>query len=312
MKATSTITVGNLGEPGICIGDDGKTLQEGEYRYINGIETIREAKISPAADFIFLVDESGSMIQEHAWLERVSSGLDESLKKEGIGLNIPNQFCLIGFAHPPFEDGRVLPMPSGAVMGNAMEFDEARKALATDGRIEDMYAAMNLGFEKCELRPGMACQVIGVTDEGRSARINDNFQIMLEKLQSRGCILNVGVNEKMLSQGVGGSVTALGVSSRNDSAIETPGGNFEIVRGKGQAQAISGHGNTDEMYVQLAFKTGGAAWDLNELRKGGNTARAFTNAFIDLKVREISGQVCQLCSCEQGPVPTCTRGCLGE
>eukprot|EP00117_Sycon_ciliatum_P024540 scpid11042/ scgid20575/ Fibropellin-1; Epidermal growth factor-related protein 1; Fibropellin-I; SpEGF I; UEGF-1 len=312
LRATATLTVVLSENEGMCIANDGRSMDFGEYRYVNGTETVREARISPAADFIFLVDESGSMVEEHAWLERISAGLDQALQAEGIGTSIPNQFCLIGFAHPPSETGRSLPMPNGEVMGNAMQFDEARKALAIDGRREDMYAAMNLGFEQCQLRPGMACQVIGVTDEGRNTLVNDNFQSMLAKLQSRQCVLNVGVNEQMQAETESGSITALGVSSNNDSAIETPGGNFELIRGKGRARAISGHGNTDEMYVQLAFATGGAAWDLNELRKGGNTALAFTRAFIDLKVREISKQVCQLCECTGGPLPVCDAGCLGE
>lgn len=312
LKATATLGVGLSESSSMCIAENGRTMQQGEYAYVNGSETIREARISPAADFVFLVDESGSMIQEHAWLEDVSAGLDRTLRREGIGTDIPNQFCLVGFAHPPFVTGRVIRMASGDIMGDAREFDEARKGLEIDGRIEDMYAAMNLGFEQCQLRPGMACQVIGVTDEGRSSLVTDNFETMLEKLNDRSCILNVGVNQKMLSDGPDGPITALGVSSRNDSAIEQPGGTFEIVRGKGQAQGISGHGNTHEAYVKLAFRTGGAAWDLNELRKGGDTATSFTEAFIDIKVREISNQVCQLCECDGGPLPTCTRGCLGK
>ena len=283
-----------------------------EYRYINGSTTIREARVNPAADIIVLVDESRSMIQEHAWLADISLGLDNTLKSEGIGSGVlKNLFCLVGFAHPPEINGRVIRMKSGEVMGDAAEFNDARSEIAQDGRIEDMYAAMELGFRECELRPGMACQVIGITDEGRTPLIDSTYDTMKTALEQRGCILNVGVNEKMQTTKDGNVIGALGVSSNNDSAIELEGGNFEIIRRKGKPLSDTGHGTTHADYVKLAFENGGAAWDLNELRKGGDTSLAFTKAFIDLKVREISRQVCQLCHCEKSPTPFCTAGCLG-
>ena len=49
----------------------------------------------------------------------------------------------------------------------------------------------------------------------------------------------------------------------------------------------SGWGTTTSDYVQLALGTGGAAWDLNQLRAGGLTAQSFTEAFVDVKVGEI-------------------------
>ncbi|HEX4975550.1 MAG TPA: PEP-CTERM sorting domain-containing protein, partial [Pseudomonadales bacterium] len=57
------------------------------------------------------------------------------------------------------------------------------------------------------------------------------------------------------------------------------------------ATASSGFGTTIADYVNLALATGGAAWDLNQLRAGGKTAVSFTNAFVDLKVIEIQKQV---------------------
>lgn len=288
-------------------------MKADEYRYINGSTTVREARLNPAADIIFLVDESRSMIQEHAWLANISLGLDRTLQGEGIGSGVlRNLFCLVGFAHPPEIQGRVIRMESGEVMGNANAFDKARSQIAQDGRIEDMYAAMDVAFSNCELRPGMACQVIGITDEGRTPLINSGYDDMKKMMEDRNCILNVGVNEKFVSTHTQPEETALGVSSNNDSAIERPGGEFEIIRGKGVPQKATGHGSTHDDYVRLAFENGGAAWDLNELRKGGNTALAFTRAFIDLKVREISRQVCQLCHCDKSPTPFCTPGCLGK
>ena len=90
-----------------------------------------------------------------------------------------------------------------------------------------------------------------------------------------------------------------------------PGGDFRIVRGTGVPVPRSAHGSTHTSYTELAFNTGGAAWDLNRLRVGGDTARSFTKAFVWLKEREISQQLCTRCRCEgTGAVAVCMPGCL--
>jgi hypothetical protein len=40
----------------------------------------------------------------------------------------------------------------------------------------------------------------------------------------------------------------------------------------------------------MALATGGAGWDLNQLRAGGLTSDSFTKAFTDIKVKEIVEQ----------------------
>ena len=185
------------------------------------------------------------MVIEHAWLANISNGLDDTLKKSGIGSGLlPNQFGLIGFAkdHPDHVTGRSIAMPiHGELMGTANEFNESRELLALNGRLEDMYLAINLALDTYPLRPGLACQLIGVTDEGRT-RLNPpsggspyTYNYILNKMRAKGCILNVVVNEKMMSMDTNPPTPGLGVSSNNDSAIETNDGNFRIMRGHGEA-----------------------------------------------------------------------------
>lgn len=52
-------------------------------------------------------------------------------------------------------------------------------------------------------------------------------------------------------------------------------------------QNFPGFGNDLDDYINMAIATGGATWDLNQLRAGGLTATSFTKAFVDLKVQEI-------------------------
>ena len=94
-------------------------------------------------------------------------------------------------------------------MGTASEFDEARRSLALNGRLEDLYLAIDLALERYPLRTGLACQLIGVTDEGRTP-LNPpstngsvlqpwTYDYILQKMRQKGCILNVVVNEQMKS-----------------------------------------------------------------------------------------------------------------
>eukprot|EP00117_Sycon_ciliatum_P018230 scpid12394/ scgid16927/ Hemicentin-1; Fibulin-6 len=295
----------------------GEFMRKGAYGYFNTSEVLRNAQVRPAADIIMLIDESRSMIREHSWLQDISIGLDLALKANGIGVDIPNQFGLVGFAKddPEAVRGRVFPMSEcdGSLMGTAEEFNSARENLALDGREEDLYHAMELALDRYPLRPGQACQIIGITDEGRTPQDPYiSYDRILQKMRAKGCMLNVVVNQKMQSTQPSLGTEALGVSSSNDSAVERPGGGYTIYRNAGRPVVQTAHGSTHVDYTRLAFELGGAAWDLNRLRDGGDTAVAFTKAFINLKVREISRQICERCFCDLGPRPDCRDGCLGE
>ena len=305
----------------LCLGDgcikNGEFMPKGTYRYFNTSEIVRAVQVRPAADIIILVDESRSMIREHAWLQDISLGLDAALRENGIGLDIPNQFGLVGFAKddPEHIRGRVFPMSScdGSLMGSAEEFNVVRENLALDGREEDLYHAMSLALDTYPLRPGQACQIIGITDEGRTPQLPYiSYNAILAKMREKGCMLNVVVNQKMVSYHSDPPVPALGVSAANDSAVEIPGGDYRIYPRKGYPIVQTAHGSTHLDYTLLAFELGGAAWDLNKLRDGGDTALSFTKAFIRLKVREISRQLCERCFCDLAARPDCRDGCVSE
>lgn len=300
-------------------GKYGKLMQPREIRDFFYTETIRSSPA--AADVVFVVDESGSMVTEHRWLEQVSSALDTSLQNNRIGVDMPNQFGLVGFARDNKMDvtGRIIHMDNGCKFGEASHFQRATSKLALNGRLEDLYLGIILALDHYEFRPGTACQIIGVTDEGRyplvpSANHHDSsdvpyeYKYLLRRLNESRCVLNVVVNQQMESAGKPG----LGVGSKGEGYAETPGGNFRVDPGKGKAVAESGHGTTHKDYTRLALATHGGAWDLNRLRQGGDVATAFTKAFVHLKQREISRQLCERCTCDYGPIAFCRAGCLGK
>ncbi len=82
----------------------------------------------------------------------------------------------------------------------------------------------------------------------------------------------------------GTGATALGVDSDGNAYIADGAGGFIKTTG---GIATGGYGSTIADYVNLAWDTKGAAWDLNQLRAGGLTATSFTAAFVYVKVHEI-------------------------
>lgn len=85
---------------------------------------------------------------------------------------------------------------------------------------------------------------------------------------------------------------AIGVDSHGNAFLADGLGGF--TRSTGGA-ATTGFGTTKTDYIDLAWATGnstigGAAWNLNLLRTGGNSAISFTNAFVAIKAEEASQQ----------------------
>jgi hypothetical protein len=66
-----------------------------------------------------------------------------------------------------------------------------------------------------------------------------------------------------------------------------PTPHFNVEGGLGGQENAFGFGQN---YIDVALGTGGAAWDLNALRAGGDSALSFGEAFIDIKVSEIISQ----------------------
>jgi hypothetical protein len=243
------------------------------------------AQAAQVADVIFVVDESGSMSGEHAWLSGMISSLEAGLQTKGV---TSNQYGLVGF-------GAISPAPTKKDMdngtagvqewGTSTQFSSAASNLVTTGGFEDGWSAINFALNSYTFRPNAALNIILVTDEDRDVTSGStlNYNNMLTSLNGRNAMLNVVVNA-----GLRGDLNQVGVGATADSAFIANGvGGYNTVSG---TNVMSPFGTTKGDYIDLAWATGGAAWDLNILRSGGNNAVSFTNAFVDVKVQEIKDQ----------------------
>lgn len=241
------------------------------------------AQAAPAfADVIVLMDESGSMSGEHAWLGGMIGSLDAGLNTAGL---TPNQYGLVGFGgggtHLPGHQHNV----GGSQFGTAAQYATATGTLVLNGGTEDGYSGINAA-NGYTFRAGAARNYILVTDEDRD---NTNgaltYANILSSLTGANALLNAVVDATFKC---GDNTVALGIASGGKGYKADGMGGFTTCTG---ATAFSGSGTTIADYVNLALASGGGAWDLNFLRAGGDTATSFTKAFIALKVEEITNQV---------------------
>jgi len=240
------------------------------------------------ADIVFVVDESGSMAGEHAWISTMVMQLESALVAAQVGDQggFGNRYGLVGFgggggAHPVGGHSHLV---GGGQFGTAAQLAAAAGGLVTTGATEDGYSGLDVALNYT-FRANAAVNFILITDEDRDVFNNTlNFSNILARMTNLEALLNVVVNNQFRTNA---NQTALGLTSDLDWYRANGAGGFTT----GPNGVIgTGAGTTNANYVQLAFATGGGAWDLNQLRLGGLTSQSFTAAFVDLKVEEIVRQ----------------------
>ncbi|MDX1981054.1 MAG: PEP-CTERM sorting domain-containing protein [Bryobacteraceae bacterium] len=227
-------------------------------------------------DVIVVVDESGSMAGEHAWLPGMITSLNSAL----TGLGYDTRFGLYGFGNGlsgGANSGREL-----LDAGTAAAFGTAAVSLVTSGGTEDGYAGLNFALNNYSFTSGSIVNYILVTDEDRD---NTNVALTFAGMQAAlGASLLNAVVDNPFSCAAG---TALGVDSTSTGYRANGSGGFTSCA---SGTVGNGAGTTEADYVALAHALGGAGWDLNQLRAGGLTADSFTAAFVNIKVQEIQQQ----------------------
>lgn len=238
------------------------------------------ATAATTADILFVVDESGSMSGEHTWLNSMVTTLDSQLNAAGVG---NNRFGIVGYGstHQASQYAHSHLFGSN-LFGSAAQFATASPSFIASGGSEDGYEAIKFGMTNYAFRSDAALNVILITDEDRDVRATTNtYNSILSLLDSKNAILNVVINGYFKNAS---GAYALGVDSDGNSFSADGSGGFNTAPG---GSWYSGFGTTKTDYVDLAWALDGAAWDLNQLRAGGQTAISFTKAFVDIKTQEI-------------------------
>ncbi len=250
-------------------------------QYFSGaVLAIGLAGAAQAADIVFIVDESGSMSGEHAWLGSMVTSLEANLVAAG---ETGNNYGLVGFGD--YYTGGTYQqahehLVGGASLGSAADLATATSGLVTTGGFEDGWQAIDFALNNYTFTSS-AVNFILITDEDRDATpgLSLSYAGMETALAEAGVVLNAVVNATLNSGAVGTNGT--------DDYLPDGSGGFTTAATSGFS---GGYGSTIADYSNLAIATGGASWDLNQLRAGGLTAASFTAAFVDIKVEEIISQ----------------------
>lgn len=233
------------------------------------------------ADVVAIVDESGSMSGEHAWLGGMVTSLQSGLV--GAGVTGPNNYGLVGFGNTSVFPRQI--NVGGGQFGTAPQFATATGSLVVSGGTEDGWAGITFANGYAS-RSGAARNYILVTDEDRDnaggAYAGLTYAGVLSSLTRTNTLLNAVVDATFRC----GNTTAgvLGIDDSGTGYIADGAGGYTTATG---CTTVSGFGSTVADYVNLALDSGGAAWNLNLLRAGGLTATSFSAAFVDIKVEEI-------------------------
>ncbi|WP_434360974.1 PEP-CTERM sorting domain-containing protein [Parasalinivibrio latis] len=246
--------------------------------------------VAPAAfaapivtDIVSVIDESGSMGGEQAWLSGMISQLDGGLSAAAGADPLSVQYGLVGFGASIAAVRRLdMDTTTAAIddWGTATQMGPASGNLVASGATEDGYLGVNEALSYSGQAGGLR-NIILITDEDRD---NTDFSLtyasVLSALQSADALLNAVLNVDIRC---GDGSTALGIDADGNGYQADGAGSYNTCSG---ASILSGAGSSIADYADMATATGGAVWDLNQLRVGGLTATSFTDAFVDLKVRE--------------------------
>jgi len=242
-------------------------------------------------DFVFIVDESGSASSIETVLEELVLSLHAVLQTDAYSV----RYGLVGFA-ATFSAGFAYSHLIGdAPFGSIAGLVTALESTPVTGGFEDGWEGIDHGLAEYQFRPGAAVNVVLLQNGNGRNTLNTTLtkEGILSALGTRNAVLNsivmasfdpnlgnpvLGVESDSSDGLVDGQHVAYGIV---DNAV------IESVFVDG-VHSINGADNTADTYVDLAWQTGGAAWNVTTLESG---SPLFQDAFIDSLAQQIESQL---------------------
>ncbi|MCE7027201.1 autotransporter domain-containing protein [Jiella avicenniae] len=231
------------------------------------------------SQFVFLVDESGSMAGAQNFLTTFVPQLNAQLVSGG---SANNSFGLVGYGDTNEVPRQVL--VGGVPLGTAADFATAAGTLSTSGGTEDGYAAIDFALNNYMLSsdPNVKRVFVLVTDEDRDIIDGSLTSILIEQELLSGNIILTGIVGQEITDQAGQQ--AVGAS---------PTQTFTDVDGDGVPEPSSApifttaFGTTFEDYTSLMLSSGGCLGTLALINQGGAAADAFAAALASCLVQAV-------------------------
>ncbi len=240
-----------------------------------------------AADFLVVIDVSRSMVNEVAWISGAIANIDAELLRLGIGRGTPkNRYGLVLFGT------RVGSADVGGnLFGPIDDFVRATFDLKADNQFgfeEDGLQAVQFAFDNYVLREDAAKNIVLLSDEGRTSQNPDiTVDTIIAGLRDRDIVLNSVFGFESgagLFKGVicDNDTFGFGLDGLQRGYKVEENGFYSICENARFQDTLR-----ITQYYPPAFQSGGASWDLHYLGSGGDLAKSFSKAFINVKVDEI-------------------------
>ncbi len=246
--------------------------------------------VSPFADVIVVMDDSGSMIPAQQFSSQLIRDLDTALVAAGIGSSNlgANRYGLVAYggAFTETVPQQVLIGAGTNQWGTAAQYGAGINTLTASGVTEDGYLAIEYALDNYSFRPAAERFVILVTNEDRdTVDSSKSFASTLTKLRRNGATLN-GIVEAQFFAADG--TPAIALDYKDDAYLADGLGGF-TTSPNGFARNSFFFDNSVADYVDLIHETQGIAGDIEQIQFGGNTTTSFSNALITTIVSQASG-----------------------
>ena len=221
---------------------------------------------------ITIMDESGSMSNEQAWIDDAMIALDASLLALAGNDIYDGTFGLVGYGgNISGQEPRKI-LVGGNDLGTVNEFSTATQSLRANGFEEDGFEAIDFVFDNYNVGNGLT-SIFLVTDEDRDNTSTDTYASILNQLVTTNTLLNSVAPCRFFDTD---NNEVLGIDAEQNAYRSDGSGGFLASVGDLSRTSCAGSAKTD--YVELAFASGGASWSITQLR---NNPNVFTTAFVN-------------------------------
>jgi len=248
-----------------------------------------------------VMDESGSMAGEQAFMKDTSvPGIITSLKDDrGF-----DHVFLCGYGYGGYDEGYGGQEGDVRFYGCLEGNEVSVMPFTASGAFEDSFEAMTWtmtnfpgvvqGYNLHSECSSIAKNMVLVTDEDsdHSAQNDHTIQTTIAEATDKEWVINIICDCNMRDSSNNRIIGASSIDNDTSTKMYKQSGTTatymeEIEVGALAPIVYSGQGDSATDYPPVTTATGGALWDVEMLRDGGNVALAFTAAFISVKVHEI-------------------------